>query len=96
MKSLFQAIKDWFCGLFAEKKSSYYYRLSEDTCEPEQVSFTQQPEPDVPLFTAEELQEMKKADLLDLALDSGIHGVSKKDTKAVLIEKIASHYEIQK
>lgn len=94
--------------LFAPKKINYYYKLDEESNEPVQVPLDTppwpvedlqpdiaQPDLDVPLFTSEELKEMKKVDLLELAVNSGIADVSNKDTKASLIKKITSHYEIK-
>ena len=81
---------------------NYYYRLSKEAevekvteTVPETVEEVPNDEVDVPLFTAEELQEMKKADLFELAVNSGVSEVTKKDTKKAIIEKIVSHYQIQ-
>jgi hypothetical protein len=94
-----------FINWLLPKEPAYYYRLNSETDNVEKVT-PAAPEPkveevpdeevDVPLFTIDELEEMKKNDLLELATDSGITDVTKKDTKKILIEKIVSHYQIQK
>ena len=84
------------------RSNYYYYRLREDAevekvteTVPEKVEELPIDEVDVPLFTQEELQAMKKKELLELASDSGITEVTPKDTKKIIIEKIVSHYQIQ-
>lgn len=105
LKKLIENIKNLFKKLFGSKKTPYYYQIDETSKEPVQVPFDSVPpvaedavEPehiDVPFFTTEELGEMKKADLYELAVNSGLTEVSPKDTKATLIRKISDHYELQ-
>ena len=97
-------IKKFLNWLFPKKDQSYYV-INEQTNEPEkvvdspsdQVKYAPEEFNDdmVPLFTVEELNAMKKDELYDLASDSGIPDVAKKDTKKVLIKKITSHYELE-
>ena len=84
------------------KEPSYYYRLRQDAevekvteTVPEKVEELPHEEIDIPLFTMDELEEMKKSDLFELAVNSGVSEVTKKDTKKAIIEKIVSHYQIQ-
>lgn len=97
--NLFKRFINW---LFGPKEPAYFYRVDPKTEEVHKVEMTEEPafeaaeqDLDVPLFTAEELKEMKKADLFELAINSGITDVSKKDTKKVLIKKISSYYDIK-
>jgi hypothetical protein len=97
--SIFSKFLDWLLP----PQPAYYYRINPQTDEVEKVveskpesKAEELPEElDLPLFTTDELQEMTKSDLLELAVNSGIHGVSKKNTKKQLIEEICSHYEIE-
>ena len=89
---------DW---LLPPSTPNYYYRLRKDAevekvteTVPEKVEELPIDQVDVPLFTQEELQAMKKKELLELASDSGITEVTPKDTKKVIIGKIVSHYQL--
>ena len=98
-----------FLNWLFPKEPAYFYRMDEQTQDPVKVpmdapavsepsgtdvTLEEVPSVDVPLFTAEELKEIKKSDLLELAVNSGIEDVSRKDTKKDLIKKITSYYQI--
>jgi hypothetical protein len=104
--NLFKRFYNW---MFLEKTSYYYRlntetdepeKVSADVAIPE--NHTEEElhaacgsgcECDCPLFTIEELKEMKKKDLFELAQDGGLK-CKKTDKKKDLIKKITLHYEL--